>query len=314
MSKLYPKINPYKKGYLSVSDGHKLYYELCGNPKGIPVLYLHGGPGGGISPKSRRFFNPKIYKIILFDQRGSGKSKPFASIKNNTTSKLVQDIRRILKFLKIKNVFLFGGSWGSTLALIYAMKYPKSVSGMVLRGIYLCRSKDDKHYLYNKKNKVKQLQRLTSIVPKIYKKDILSYYLKQMQSKNKKIKQKFTYEWAYYEISISKMKITPKQILKSLKKFSYKSLSPLEVHYLKNKCFLKPNFILKNINKIKNIPTSIVHGKYDLICPPEAAVTLHKRLKNSKLLLVRAGHSASEKEIQEKLVSEMKRFAKKWKN
>ncbi|MFH1592806.1 MAG: prolyl aminopeptidase [Candidatus Woesearchaeota archaeon] len=307
---LYPKIRPYKKGYLKVTDGHRIYCEICGNPKGISVLYLHGGPGGGISPKDRRYFNPKIFKIILFDQRGSGKSKPFASIQNNTTQKLVQDIRKILKFLKIKKVFLFGGSWGSTLALVYAIKYPKSVLGILLRGIFLCRPKDDKHYLYNKKGKSKQLERLTSIIPKKQRKDILSYYNKQMHSKNKKIRDKFTYEWAYYEISIIALKITDKKIKKLLKKVSYKSLSPLEVHYLKNKCFLKPNYILKNIKKINKIPISIVHGKNDLICPKEAATTLHKKLKNSRLYLVHAGHSASEKEIQKKLVSEMNRFAK----
>jgi len=313
MSKLYPDIEPYKKGYLTVSDRHKLYYELCGNPKGIPVLFLHGGPGGGFYPKHRRYFNPKLYKIILFDQRGSGKSKPFASIKNNTTSKLVQDIRKILKSFKVKKVFLFGGSWGSTLALVYAIKYPKTVSGILLRGIFLCREKDDKHYLENPKNKSKQLLRLRSIVPEKYRKNLLEYYHKQMHSKNNKVKEKFTFftfEWARYEVSISRMKITNKQVLKSLKKFSYKSLSPLEVHYLKNKCFLPKNYILKNLNKISKIPISIIHGKYDLICPPEAAVTLHNKLKNSKLFLVRAGHSGSEKEIEKKLVSEMDRFAK----
>jgi len=308
---LYQKINHYKKGYLTVSDSHKLYFELCGNPNGQPVIFLHGGPGAGISERDRGFFNPELYNIILFDQRGSGKSKPFGSLKNNTTQRLVQDIRKLLKFLKIKKSFLFGGSWGSTLALVYAIKYPKTVSGMLLRGIYLARPQDDKHYLhYAKKFNPMTWNRFMNNVPKEYRKNILSYYHKQMQSKNPKIRNKFIYEWAHYEISISRLNITEAEIEEILKSFSYKSLSILEVYYLKNKCFLRPNHILKNIHKLSNIPISIVHGKYDLICPPEAAYELNKRLKNSKLYLVVAGHSASEKEIQKKLVSEMDKFSK----
>ncbi len=311
MTKLYPKIKPYKKGYVKVSNNHRLYYELCGNPKGQPVLFLHGGPGAGFTERDRRFFNPKLFNIILFDQRGSGKSKPFAILKSNTTPKLVQDIRKILKFLNIKKVFLFGGSWGSALALVYAIRYPESVLGMVLRGIYLCRPEDDKHYLNNVKYfNPEAWHRLTAIVPKTYKNNILAYYHKQMLSKNKKIRNNFTFEWAYYEISISKLKITHKQIVETLKNFSYKSMAPLEVFYLKNQCFLPSNYILKNARKIKNIPSSIVHGRYDLICPPKAAYELYKKLKKAKLYFVTAGHSVSEKEIQNRLILEINKFVK----
>ncbi|MEK6826482.1 MAG: prolyl aminopeptidase [Nanoarchaeota archaeon] len=308
---MYKKIRPYKNGYLKVSDGHKLYYELCGNKKGIPVIFLHGGPGAGISSDHRRYFNPKAYHIILFDQRGSGKSKPFASLKANTTKKLVQDTRAILKLLKIKKVFLFGGSWGSTLALVYAIKYPETVLGMCLRGIFLARPMDDRYFLTQSKFvNPEAYHRLMNLVPKRYKNNVLAYFHKQMLSKNKATRKKYTYEWSFYEISISKLKITQDQVKKSLKKFSYKSMSPIEVYYLKNNCFLPKNYILKNTSKIKNIPISIVHGKYDLICPPEAAYALHKKLRNSKLHFVLAGHSSSEPEIQQKLVSEMNRFAK----
>ncbi|MBI2580421.1 alpha/beta fold hydrolase, partial [Candidatus Woesearchaeota archaeon] len=141
LHKLFPKIKPYRHGYIDVGDGHKLYYELCGNPKGKPVLYVHGGPGAGCDVNSRRFFNPKVWNIILFDQRGANRSKPFASLKANTTWKLVSDIRQLVKFLSIKKVFLFGGSWGSTLSLVYAIKYPETVAGMLLRGIFLGRRK-----------------------------------------------------------------------------------------------------------------------------------------------------------------------------
>ena len=313
MEILYPKLNPYKKGYLNVSGGYKLYYELCGNPSGIPVLFLHGGPGAGFTENDRRYFNPNKYNIILFDQRGAGKSKPFASLKANKTDKLVEDIIRILKFLKIKKIFLFGGSWGSSLALIYAIRYPETVIGMLLRGIYLCRPKDDKHYLANVKSfNPEAWNRLVSLVPKEARKDILAYYHKQMLSKDAKTREKFTFEWSYYEISISRLLIEQNDVLNALKQFSYRSMSPIEVYYLKNNCFIERDYILKNAGKLSKIPISIVHGRYDLICPPEAAYELHKKLKNSKLHFVLAGHSASEEEIQKKLVSEMDMFAEKF--
>ena len=141
-SVLYAKIKPYRHGFLDVGDGHSLYYELCGNPKGKPVLFVHGGPGAGCSEKDRRYFNPKAWNIILFDQRGANRSKPFASLRANTTWKLVADMRQLLRFLKIDKVFLFGGSWGSTLSLVYAIKHPETVTGMLLRGIFLGRKWD----------------------------------------------------------------------------------------------------------------------------------------------------------------------------
>lgn len=310
MTKLYLRIKPYKKGYLSVSDGHELYYELCGNPNGIPVLFLHGGPGAGFTERSRRFFNPKKYNIILFDQRGAGKSRPFASIKSNTTWKLVQDIRRIMNFLNIEKVVLFGGSWGSTLALVYAICYPKSVMGMILRGIYLARHEDDFYFFNDPSLKPFEWKRFVSVVPLKWRKNFQAYYYKQMNSKNRKTRFKFIYEWSYYETSISKLNMTPEKIKRSLREFSYKSMSPIEAYYLKNHCFLQKNYILKNVHKIANIPTVIIHGKYDLICPPNAAYELYKKLKKVRLYFVLAGHSASEKEMEKKLVSEMNKFSR----
>ncbi|MFH1209678.1 MAG: prolyl aminopeptidase [archaeon] len=304
----------YKRGYLKVSKIHSLYYELYGNPKGKPVLFLHGGPGGGFSERDKRFFNPRVYKLILFDQRGSGRSKPFASLKENTTFDLVEDIKKLLTFLKIKKTFLFGGSWGSTLALVYAIKYPKTVSGMLLRGIFLCSKNDIKHYFGGDiKNFFPEVwERFVSNVPKQYRneKGIPSYYLKMMNSKDKKVKEKYTFEWAFYEMSILKLKTKEEKILKLMKEFSYKSLAPLEAYYLKNNCFIHNNYILNNCNKISSIPVSIIHGRYDFVCPAINAFNLHSRLKNSKLYIVCAGHSSSEREIEKKLISEMKRFSK----
>ena len=309
---IFRRIKPYKKGYLKVSDGHKLYYELCGNAKGKPVLVLHGGPGAGINAKMRCYFNPKVWNIILFDQRGAGKSKPFASTKANTTQKLVQDIDILLKVLKIKKVFLFGGSWGSTLALVYAIRNPEKIAGMLLRGIFLA-SKEEIDYFYKggvKNHFPDAWERFVKIVPKKYQNNIINYYFKQMNSENNKIKNKFTYEWAYYEMSLLKIKSDKKQIEKMMKEYNYKSLSMLEAYYMRNNCFLPNNYILNNINKIAKIPVSIVHGRYDIVCPVINAFKLHKKLKNSVLNVVLAGHAASEPEIIDKLVSEMQRFSK----
>jgi len=302
----------YKNGYLKVSDGYKIYYELYGNPRGKPVIFVHGGPGGGFSEEDKRFFNPKIFNVILFDQRGSGKSKPFASLKANTTAKLVQDMKKLLEFLGIKKIFLFGGSWGSTLSLVYAIKHPETISGILLRGIFLG---TDKEIRYSYNGGVKRFfpeiwERFISNVPGKYRKNPVSYYLKKMKSKNPKVKEKYTFEWAYYEMSLLKLKSNQEEIKRELKRYSYKSLAPIEAHYFKNHCFLPDNYILKNAYKLSKIPISIIQGRYDFVCPPINAYKLHKKLKNSKLHFVFAGHSSSEKEIEKKLISEMNRFSK----
>jgi proline iminopeptidase len=312
MAKFCPVRKPYKKGYLQVSDGYKIYYHLYGNPKGKPVLFLHGGPGAGTEPKDARFFNPRIYNAILFDQRGAGKSKPFASIKNNTTWKLIEDINILLRHLGIKRVFLFGGSWGSTLALVYAIKYPNRVTGMLLRGVFLCDKEDSDYYLKGgtATHFPDVWERFLNNVPRKHRKDPLSYYLNRMQSKNKKIADKFAKEYTRYEVSILKLKITEKEIRKILKKNNlYKSMGMIESYYLKNMCFLPQKFILKNAKKISKIPTVIVHGRYDVICRPLIAYRLHKALPRSKLYFVTAGHGRDE-EMVLKLKEEMDKFSK----
>ena len=311
--KLFPKIKPYRHGYLDVGDGHKLYYELCGNPNGKPVLYVHGGPGSGCSPNSRRFFNPKKWNIILFDQRGANRSKPFASLHANTTWKLVGDIRKLLRFLNIKRVFLFGGSWGSTLSLLYAIKHPETVTGMVLRGVFLGR-KEDIMYTYGGGAEdffPDAWERFSGMVPAGRRNDIIGYYAQQMKSRNKKRRDKFAFEFAYYEISLIKLKMTHKDVMKTLKEFSYKSLGIIEATYMEKNCFLPKDYIPSNIRKISNkIPVSIVQGRYDVLCPPYQAWQLHKALPKSRLFYVTAGHGSSEPAIESKLVDEMKRMSR----
>ncbi len=297
----------YKNGYISVSANHKLYFELYGNPKGIPVIFLHGGPGAGFSDKDKSFFDKRRYNVILFDQRGASRSKPFGSIKDNTTQHLVNDINKILDYLKFDKVYVFGGSWGSTLALVYAIHNPERVAGLILRGIWLCDKYSINHYIAGgiKEYYPDVWERFSSHVKKGEKP--ADYYLKQMLSKNKKISEKYAYEWAYYEMSFYTIrKIERTEEL--LHTFSYKSLAIMEAHFIKNNCFLPDDFIMKNIDKIRNIRTTIVHGRFDFICPPVQAFRLQAALKNSKLNIMTAGHSGYDKENFKKLKTELRRI------
>lgn len=307
---------PYKRGYLTVTDGHKLYYELCGNPNGKPVLYLHGGPGSGFSTSSKRFFDPSIWNILLLDQRGSGKSLPFASLHENNTWKLVEDIRSFLNFCGLSKVFLFGGSWGSTLALVYAITYPKSVEGMLLRGIFLGTEEEMQYFLGDGvgDHYPEHLNRLLKLVPKQKQrrvKDIENYYMSKVMSKDEKVREPYSYEWSRYETALLKLETgTETEIEKNLKTHSYQSAALIELHYFVHDCFLTPGFILKNAHKLLAIPTTIVQGRYDLICPPSSAYKLHQAMKNSKLIFTTAGHTSSEKETRKILKEEMVKYSK----
>ncbi len=318
MHKNATKYEPYKKGYFPATDGHKLYYELFGNPKGIPLVFLHGGPGAGFGESSKRFFNPKIFNVLLFDQRGAGRSKPFASLKENTTDKLVDDTKKILDFLKFKKVIIFGGSWGSTLALIFAIRYPEYVLGLILRGIFLASKRDIDFYVAGgvKNHFPAHWKRFLDLVPKTERGSIAAYYLKQMQSKDPAVAEKHAFEWAYYETSLVKLITSDEEIIKELKEFAYKSLAILEAHYMANYCFLEENYILKNAQSLSRFPVSIIHGRYDFVCPPVNAHKLHQKIKGSTLHFVTAGHSSSDKEIEKKLISELNQMGKriKWPN
>ena len=285
----------YKSGHIDVSDGHSLYFELYGNPKGIPVLFLHGGPGAGFSDKDKQFFNKRRYNVIFFDQRGSSRSKPFGSIENNTTQDLVSDINKVLDYLNFNRVYVFGGSWGSSLALVYAIHHPKKVAGLILRGIWLANKYGLEHYI---NGGIKEFfpdvwERFAKLVPKG--ENPINYYLEKMLSADKKISDKYAYEWAYYEMSFYTInKISdPDEILKT---FSYKSMAILEAYYIKNNCFLSEDFIINNIDIIANFKISIVHGRYDFICPPAQAFRLHSKLNHSTLNITNAGHSSSDTE------------------
>jgi len=308
---LYPKIEPYNWGYMDVGAGHKMYYEECGNPNGRPILFVHGGPGAGCDEESRRYFDPKKWRIILFDQRGSGRSKPFGSIRQNTTQALVSDMTKLLDSLGISKVVLFGGSWGSTLSLVYAIEHPERVAGMVLRGIWLANKEDIDHYIRGGSALwyPDVWERFASLVPEKHRSDPLAYYYKKMTSGPIKERESFAYEWARYELSIIHLRqLSGKKLDGEIRSYPYLSLGVMEAHYITNSCFFDENFILSNIEKIPQVPISIVHGRYDAVCPTKGAWRLAQALPNARFNLVLAGHSGSEPEIQKILLRETNRI------
>lgn len=297
----------FDSGFLAVSDQHRMYFEQWGNPEGLPILFIHGGPGAGFLKDDNRYFDQDLHRLIFFDQRGAGRSTPFASLEENTTDNLIEDINSLLDHLHVKTCHLFGGSWGATLALAFAIHHPERVSGILLRGLFLGSHEAIQHYIGGgvRSHFPDAWQRFISHVPENKRDDVVGYYLQQMQSPDDSVAEKFTYEWAYYEFSIYKLKLAEDSIEALLQEFSFKSLSPLEAHYMQNDCFMADDFILQNTDKIAHLPVVIIHGRYDFICPPKFAFQLHERLPNSTLHIVCAGHAGSETEIEEKIRQEV---------
>ncbi|WP_029608778.1 prolyl aminopeptidase [Mycoplasma simbae] len=307
---LYPEINPYLTGFYSPKDSnHQVYYEVSGNPDGIPVVYVHGGPGGGTSPVCRRYFDPQKYKIILIDQRGCGNSTPSLELTNNTTDYLVEDMEAIRKELNIDKWILFGGSWGTTLSLCYAIKYPQNVLAMVLRGIYLNRQSDIDWLFQEGASYLKpvEFERYSSFLSENEQKNIVNAYYERMHSSDEKIRNQAFIEWCRWEmslISVNKINFDPAKDLKGTSE-----ISMLENYYFYNKGFMSENYILDNVDKIKHIKTYIVHGEYDLDCRPSGAYELHKAMPNSTLyMLTKTAHTQREWKISKTLVEIMQKI------
>lgn len=306
-----------KKGYLDVGDGHRLFYETSGNPEGVNVLFLHGGPGWQYNEEDKRFFDPEIHHIIFFDQRGCGKSTPKGSIAHNTTPHLVDDINRLLDFLQIEKVILFGGSWGSSLALIYAIQFPHRVNGLLLRGVFAATRKAAQ---YIETGEVATYfpdvwQRYLENVPQGERNDVRNFYFKMLRSTDPEVKRKFAYEMAFYGASLATKRFDPVVIQTNLEKLDYVSKMSIQCHFSENDFFIPDNFILDNLDKIENHPIVIIHGRYDVMCPPIFAYEFYQKLKNAKLYLVDAGHLSSEPEIESRLIAEMKKLSNsKWIN
>ena len=312
---LYPNIEPYSHDYLN-ADGHEIYYEECGNPYGKPAIFLHGGPGGGGGTNVRRFFNPEIYRIVVFDQRGCGRSKPHGCLENNTTWDLVEDIEKIKQILKIEKWLVFGGSWGSTLSLAYAQRYPNSVSELVLRGIFMLRKKElDWFYQYGASKIFPDAwEKFLEPIDKENRDDLIGAYHKIFDGDDKKKKLEAAVAWSKWEASASTLSYKP-EIINSFSnpKFAL-AFALIENHYFINEGFLEnENQLIStdSINKIRHIPTKIIQGRYDIVCPMETAWELYRNWPEAELIIApSSGHSAFEKEITHFLVSATDEYGK----
>lgn len=298
-----------KKGFLSVGDGHKIYFEDWGNSKAIAIMHLHGGPGAGFSESHKLIYNPKTHRVIFHDQRGCGKSKPFASIKANTTQHLINDIEKLRQHLKIDKMYVAGGSWGSTLTMLYALTHPQRVKKMMMWGIYLNRPFEI-DYLYqgiNRHTFPEAWERFISFVPSDFRSSsqgIIKFYTKKIQSKDEKMALKYAAEWNLWEsttlsLSYDRLALENEVLATDDKQQKINlAIARMESHYFSSKCFIPENYILKNISKLRHIPCSVVQGRFDMCTPPISALDLAKAYGDKlSLQIVRAGHLRTEPEV-----------------
>ena len=313
MRDLYPPIEPYNEGKLKVSQLHTIHYEESGNAAGKPVVFLHGGPGGGISPMYRQYFDPGKWRIIIFDQRGCGQSTPYAELTENTTWDLVEDIEKLRQHLKIEQWVVFGGSWGSTLALAYSQTHPDSCKGLILRGIFMLRPSEIRWFYQEGANYIypDAWQEYLKPIPPAERDDLLSAFYRRLTSEDRQVRLEAARAWAVWEASTSKL--IPSQASKerfSLAEFA-EAFARIECHYFVNRGFFtRENQLLENIDRIRHLPGVIVQGRYDVVCPMITAWELHQVWQEAELIVIPdAGHSVSEPGIKDALIGASDRFA-----
>jgi proline iminopeptidase len=306
---LFPEIGPYETGYLPLSDGHVMYWEQVGNPNGKPVLFLHGGPGAGAGAVHRRFFDPGFWRVVIFDQRGAGRSRPLGSLAANTTPHLVEDIETLRTFLGIERFLLFGGSWGSTLALAYAQAHPEAVIGAVLRGIFLGRAQEVEWFLYGLARVFPDAHAAFSqFLPASERQDLLANYLRRLANPNPEIHGPAARAWSVYEGSCSTLLPSAEAVAAFAQDRAAIGLARIEAHYFANDLFLPAGGLLNHMEKLRQIPAEIVQGRYDMICPAQSAFELAAAWPGAKLTLVPdAGHSALEPGVRTALIAALDR-------
>lgn len=313
---LYPPIDAYRTGFIRVSDLHEIYFEESGNPRGLPAVFLHGGPGGGTDPKMRQFFDPKRYRIVLFDQRGCGKSRPSASLVENTTWHLVEDMEKLRKHLGIERWLAFGGSWGSTLALAYAERYPDRVTALVLRGIFLLR-KFELDWFYQDPLGAAQLfpdlwEHYLAPIPEAERGDIARAYYERLTGDDPAVLKRAAKAWSIWEGATSFLRLNPDYLAKFEQDEYAAAFARIECHYFVNGGFLERDTqLLEDAPRIRGIPGVIVQGRYDVVCPMRSAWDLHRVWPVATLRIVPdAGHSAFEPGTTHELISATDRFAR----
>lgn len=305
MQILYPEIKPYAQHNIKVDDIHTLYVEESGDPDGVPALFVHGGPGAGSSKHDRRFFDPEQYRIIVFDQRGSGRSTPHAELENNTSTHLVEDIETIRKKLDIEKWLIFGGSWGATLGLLYTETYPDRVNGLILRGTFLCRDADLKWFYQSGADLIfpDYWHDFVKSVPQDERNDIIAAYYKRLTGDNELAKMAAAKSWALWEAHCATLRPSSDVVNTFSDPHLAVSLARIETHYFMNKGFMEPNQLINNADKLAGIPGIIIHGRYDMVCPLDNAFQLYNAWPDSELQIIRdAGHSSREPSIVDALV------------
>jgi proline iminopeptidase len=311
---LYPAIEPYRSGWLRVSPLHEIYWEESGNPKGKPALFVHGGPGAGADPRSRRFFDPKRYRIVVFDQRGCGRSRPHASLEDNTTWHLVSDIERLRAFLGIERWLVFGGSWGSTLALAYSQAHPRRVSELVLRGIFMLRKWEIDWFYQDGAGALfpDRWENYLAAIPRRERGDLVGAYYRRLTSPSRATRVRAARAWSIWEAATSHLITDDANIDKWGEEDFAVAVARIECHYFVNRGFLRrEDQLLRGVARIRHIPSVIVQGRYDVVCPIRTAWDLHRRWPEADLRVVPdAGHSALEPGNTHELVSATDRYAR----
>jgi proline iminopeptidase len=307
---LYPELEPLRAGLLDLDEVHQMYWEECGNPRGAPVVFLHGGPGAGSAPAHRRFFDPAHYRIVVYDQRGAGRSRPLGELRRNTTPLLIQDLERLRVHLRIERWLVFGGSWGSTLALAYSIAHPERCTGLILRGIFLCRKSEIQWFLYGLRNLFPEAwATFAGVIPQAERGDLLAAYYRRLTDPDPAVHMPAARAWSIYEGSCSTLLASPETVAYFAGDVVALGLARIEAHYFTHDIFMPENALLANIERICSVPGVIVQGRYDAVCPIVTADDLHRAWPEAEYIVVPdAGHSAWEPAICAELVRATERF------
>ncbi|WP_032113135.1 prolyl aminopeptidase [Candidatus Paracaedibacter symbiosus] len=309
-SELYPAIEPHRTGYLKLDDLHDMYWEECGNPNGVPVVFIHGGPGAGADASARRFFDPDYYRIVVYDQRGAGRSNPLGETRENTTPHLIADLEKLRTLLGMDRWIVFGGSWGSTLGIAYAEHHPDRCLGLILRGIFLCRREEIDWFMYGMKTIFPEEWRTFSeFICESERDNLAAAYHKLLMSTDREVYMPAALSWSRYEGACATLMPSPETVTTFLDDTVALGLARMESYYFTNNIFLPDNFLFENLYLIRHIPTIIVQGRYDIVCPIITADLVAKELPEADYRIVpNAGHSASEPALCAELVRACEAF------